>query len=65
MTCIKINSIVDYLNVFNIFLMNCWYAEGFYAPKVSEKIRSVPKNFWTYELNRYFLKAYKGSKYGE
>ena len=51
MTCININSIVDYLHVFNIFLMNSWYAEGFYAPKVSEKTRSVPKNFLTYELN--------------
>ena len=65
MTCIHINSIVDYLDVFNIFLMNSWYAEGFCAPKVSEKTRYLPKNFWTYDLNCYFLKADKGSKYGE
>ena len=56
--------IVDYLHVFNISLMNSWYAEEFYVPQVSEKTRS-PNNFWTYELNCYFLKADKGNKYGE
>ena len=26
------NFIVDYLHVFNIFLMNSWHVEGFYIP---------------------------------
>ena len=32
--------IVDYLHVFNISLINSWYAEEFYVPQVSEKTRS-------------------------
>ena len=36
---IDINFIVNYLYAFNIFLMNSWYAKGFYAPQVSEKTR--------------------------
>ena len=40
--------------------------KGSMFPQVSEKTRShPPMNFWTNDLNRYFRKAEKGSKYEE
>ena len=58
--------IVDYLHVdFNIFLMSSWYAEGFYVPPVFRKDWVPLKNFWTYELNCYFIKVDEGCKCGE
>ena len=61
---IDVNFIVDYLHAFNIFVMNSWYAEEFYAPipHGSQKRLGPLKNFWTNELNCYSVKAEKGSK---
>ena len=50
---------------FNIFFMSSWYAEEFYVFPRSQKRLDTPNDFWTYELNCYFLKADKGSKYRE
>ena len=48
-TRININFIVDYLHAFNIFFMNSWYAEEFYAPPLppprSQKRLGPPKEF--------------------
>ena len=49
------NFIVDYLHVFNIFLMNSWYVEGFYIrppppPESLRKDQVSAKILWTYEL---------------
>ena len=45
--------------------MNSWYAEGFYVPPVFRKGWVPLKNFWTYELNCYFIKVDESSKCGE
>ena len=52
-----------------MFLTFSWWIHGMQQgsmfPQVSEKTRCPLNNFWTYELNCYFLKVDKGSKYGE
>ena len=52
-----------------MFLIFFWWIHGMkqgsISPQVSEKTRSPSNNFWTCEVNCYFLKVDKSRKYGE